>query len=157
MYQNFPKFLLSVGNILSLSNSPLLECHNVSLLFHQLLLIGYKINVKWRSSRQHPVFLAVYCRIPGELGPTVRMLNPPQTYAQAERQMNLVVPKFKNAAITPTMRPVHWTPPHKDIDDVQVYKRLDMFPIFYKNIWLNVYFYNICMWDMLIQVRLFYF
>nr|XP_011451661.2 uncharacterized protein LOC105345256 isoform X3 [Crassostrea gigas] len=63
-------------------------------------------------------------KVPGELGPTVRMLNPPQTYAQAERQMNLVVPKFKNAAITPTMRPVHWTPPHKDIDDVQVYKSM---------------------------------
>lgn len=68
---------------------------------------------------------SLWCfRIPGELGPVVRMLNPPQTYAQAERQMNLVVPKFKNAAITPTMRPIHWTPPQKDIDDVQVYKRL---------------------------------
>ena len=80
------------------------------------------------KNQKSNVFLLLY-RIPGELGPTVRMLNPPQTYAQAERQMNLAVPKFKNAAITPTMRPVHWTPPQKDIDDVQVYKRSAIYQI----------------------------
>ncbi|KAK3082928.1 hypothetical protein FSP39_009274 [Pinctada imbricata] len=63
-------------------------------------------------------------KIPGDLVPTVRMLNPPQTYAQAERQLNLAVPKFKNAQITPTVRPIHWTTPAKDFDDVQFYKNM---------------------------------
>ncbi|XP_021366116.1 uncharacterized protein LOC110458645 isoform X2 [Mizuhopecten yessoensis] len=45
-------------------------------------------------------------RIP-ELGPVVRMINPPQTYAQTDRQANMLVPRFKHAAITPRRTP--WT------------------------------------------------
>lgn len=39
-------YIMNKLSILSPIYSPLLECHNVSVLFHQLLLIGYKINVK---------------------------------------------------------------------------------------------------------------
>ncbi|XP_069107535.1 uncharacterized protein [Argopecten irradians] len=42
-----------------------------------------------------------------ELGPVIRMINPPQTYAQTDRQVNMLVPRFKHAAITPRRTP--WT------------------------------------------------
>ena len=65
----------------------------------------------------------IFCfRVP-ELVPVVRMLNPPQTYSQHERQMNLAVPKFHNAAITPTVRQLQWHPVKDgNMEDVQVYK-----------------------------------
>lgn len=63
-------------------------------------------------------------RVP-ELVPVVRMLNPPQTYSQHERQMNLAVPKFQNAAITPTVRQLQWHPvKDSNMEDVQVYKSM---------------------------------
>ncbi|XP_052080970.1 uncharacterized protein LOC127718914 isoform X1 [Mytilus californianus] len=63
-------------------------------------------------------------RVP-ELVPVVRMLNPPQTYSQQERQVNLAVPKFQNAAITPTVRQLQWHPvKDSNMEDVQVYKSM---------------------------------
>lgn len=63
-------------------------------------------------------------RVP-ELVPVIRMLNPPQTYSQHERQMNLAVPKFQNAAITPTVRQLQWHPVKETtIEDVQMYKSM---------------------------------
>ncbi|XP_050417955.1 uncharacterized protein LOC126831480 isoform X1 [Patella vulgata] len=59
-------------------------------------------------------------RIP-ELGPEIRKhyVNPPKTVAQQYRQANLSVPKFRTAAITPTMKAI---PLNKDTDDLDMYQ-----------------------------------
>ncbi|XP_033728482.1 uncharacterized protein LOC117317707 isoform X1 [Pecten maximus] len=54
-------------------------------------------------------------RIP-ELGPVVRMINPPQTYVQTDRQASMLVPRFKHAAITPRRTP--WTSRERTDDGV---------------------------------------